>query len=76
MTISDGVIVRQCLKGDRDAFSLLVEKYQNAVYGLCYHMVGNFADAQDLAQEAFIRAYLDLVKIRDPARFSGWLSPD
>ncbi len=59
MELSDEAAVERCLKGDRDAFSLLVEKYQNAVYGLCYHIVGNFTDAQDLTQEAFVRAYLE-----------------
>jgi len=45
MKLSDEVIIQRCLEGDGDAFSLLVERYQNAVYGLCYHMVGNFADS-------------------------------
>jgi len=74
MGLSDEAAVRQCLVGDINAFCLLVEKYQNAVYGLCYHMVGNFADAQDLTQEAFIRAYLDLAKIREPSKFASWLN--
>lgn len=73
MKLSDEAVIRRCLEGDRNAFGLLVAKYQGAVYGLCYHMVGNFADAQDLAQEAFIKAYLDLARIREPARFASWL---
>lgn len=73
MKSPDAAIIERCLKGDGNAFSLLVAKYQNAVYGLCYHMVGNFADAQDLTQEAFVKAYLDLARIRDPARFASWL---
>lgn len=74
MELSDEAAIRRCLEGDRDAFSLLIEKYQNAVYGLCYHMVSNFADAQDLTQEAFVRAYLDLAKIREPSKFASWLN--
>lgn len=73
MKLLDEIIIRRCLEGDGNAFSLLVEKYQNAVYGLCYHMVGNFADAQDLTQETFVRAYLELVKVREPSRFASWL---
>ena len=73
MRLSDEVTVRRCLEGDGDAFGLLVAKYQNAVYGLCFHMVGNFADAQDLTQETFVKAYLDLAKMRDPSRFASWL---
>lgn len=73
MKLSDEVIIQQCLEDDGNAFSLLVERYQNAVYGLCYHMVGNFADAQDLTQETFVRAYLELARVRDFARFARWL---
>jgi RNA polymerase sigma-70 factor (ECF subfamily) len=73
MKLSDEVIVKRCLEGDGNAFSLLVAKYQNAVYGLCFHMVGNFTDAQDLTQEAFVKAYLDLARMREPSRFASWL---
>ena len=73
MKLSDEAIVKRCLEGDRNAFSSLVAKYQNAVYGLCYHIAGNFADAQDLAQESFVKAYLELSQIRDPSRFARWL---
>jgi RNA polymerase sigma-70 factor (ECF subfamily) len=73
MKLSDEAIIRRCLEGDGNVFSLLVEKYQNAVYGLCYHIVGNFADAQDLTQESFIQAYLDLAQIKTPSKFAGWL---
>ncbi len=74
MKLSDEAAIRRCLEGDRDAFSPLVEKYQNAVYGLCFHIVGNFADAQDLTQESFVRAYLDLAKVREPSKFASWLN--
>ena len=71
MKSSDDAIVKRCLEGDIDAFGLLVDRYQNAVYGLCYHMVGNFADAQDLTQEAFVKAYMTLSRIEDPAKFAS-----
>ena len=73
MRLSDEAIIERCLEGDGNAFSQLVEKYQNAVYGLCYHIVSNFADAQDLTQETFVRAYLDLPRIRDRSKFASWL---
>ncbi|MFC1718377.1 RNA polymerase sigma factor [Candidatus Poribacteria bacterium] len=73
MRSSDDAIVKRCLEGDVDAFSLLVERYQNAVYGLCYHMIGNFADAQDLTQEVFVKAYITLSQIKDPTKFASWL---
>ena len=59
--------------GDREAFGELVQKYQAQVYGLAFHMVGNFADAEDLTQEAFVRAYRNLDRFRAPSNFPGWL---
>lgn len=74
MKLLDEVAIRKCLDGDESAFGLLVEKYQSAIYGLCYHMTGNYADAQDIAQEAFIKAYMELSNIREPAKFANWLN--
>jgi RNA polymerase sigma-70 factor (ECF subfamily) len=71
--LTDVTLVQRCLAGDAEAFSMLVKKYESAVYGFCYHKVGNFADAQDLAQEAFVQAYLDLPQLRDATKFSHWL---
>ena len=71
---NDEILVKQAMAGDKDAFGQLVQIYQGAVYGLCYHIVGNFADAQDLAQEAFVQAYQDLHQLREPAKFANWLN--
>jgi len=70
---TDEILVRKVLSGDKNVFGKLVEKYSSAVYGLAYHLVGNFADAQDLAQEAFITAYLKLHQLEDYTKFAGWL---
>lgn len=60
-------------KGDTAAFGRLVEAYQNPVYNLAYRMLGNGPEAEDAAQEAFIRAYKYLDSY-DPKRpFSTWL---
>ncbi|MBM3237803.1 sigma-70 family RNA polymerase sigma factor [Candidatus Poribacteria bacterium] len=70
---TDTEIITEVICGNSEAYGLLVHKYQGAVYGLCYHLTGNFADAQDLAQEAFIQAYLSLGQLRRPDCFAGWL---
>lgn len=63
----------RALKGDDLAFSQLVEHYQKPVYNLCYRMLGNAGDAEDAAQEAFLRAYKSLNRY-DPKRpFITWL---
>lgn len=60
-------------KGDDDAFTRLVEVYQNPVYNLCYRMLGESTAAEDAAQETFWRAYQNL-KRYDPNRsFITWL---
>ena len=63
----------RALNGDDLAFSQLVEHYQKPVYNLCYRMLGNAGDAEDAAQEAFLRAYKSLNRY-DPKRpFATWL---
>lgn len=70
---SDSELVGHAREGDTAAFGRLVRRYQDAVYGLAYHQLGNFHDAQDVAQEAFIRAYVHLHQLQDASRFVGWL---
>jgi RNA polymerase sigma-70 factor (ECF subfamily) len=67
------VWIQQTLRGDKEAFTRLVEAYQNPVYNLAYRMLGNAQEAEDAAQEAFIRAYTRL-RTYDPTRkFASWL---
>lgn len=73
MERDDAYYVNRCLAGDQDAFGELVRRYQHAAYGLALSQVRQFADAQDLAQEAFLAAYQDLHSLQDPARFGPWL---
>ncbi len=76
VSVTDPIIlqwVEAALEGDQDAFAELVNTYQNAVYNLCYRMLGERTEAEDAAQEAFIRAYMNLERY-DPARsFKTWL---
>jgi len=70
---TDIELIQRTLNGETDAFGELVRRYQDAVYATALHRIGNFTDAQDVAQETFIEAYKNLHKLRDPARFPGWL---
>jgi RNA polymerase sigma-70 factor (ECF subfamily) len=60
-------------KGDDVAFARLVELYQKPVYNLCYRMLGNPGDAEDAAQEAFLRAYKNLRRYDRKRSFATWL---
>lgn len=59
--------------GDKDAFAQLVELYQKRVFGLAVHLTGNHEDAQDLAQESFIRAYRTIKSFRLESDFGTWI---
>ena len=73
MNSPDENLVSQTLAGDRDAFGVLVHKYQDMVYTYAFHKVRNEADSQDITQEVFLRAYRHLCKLRHPHRFRSWL---
>ncbi len=65
--------VNAAVEGDQDAFAELVYAFQDAVYNLCYRLLGERGEAEDAAQEAFLRAYLNLNRY-DPSRsFKTWL---
>jgi RNA polymerase sigma-70 factor (ECF subfamily) len=69
----DSALVAEVLAGQREAFCTLVRRYQDYAYGVAVGIVSDFDLAQDVVQEAFLSAYCDLAKLRDPARFGGWL---
>jgi RNA polymerase sigma-70 factor (ECF subfamily) len=70
---ADADFVREALAGDATAFAELVRRYQDYAYGTAIGMVSDFDLARDVVQEAFLCAYRDLGKLKDPARFAGWL---
>ena len=73
MRTEDGDLIRRCKNGDSSAFGFLVDKYKEAVYASAYAKVRNFADAEDLTQEVFIKAYQHLGNLRHYDRFRAWL---
>lgn len=60
-------------RGEAAAYGELVKRYQGHAYGLAYSLLSDWAQAEDMAQEAFIRAYVNLNTLEDPARFAAWL---
>ena len=73
MEISDVKITEAALSGDKEAFGNLIIRYQGHIYGLAYSILGNWNDAQDTAQETFIRAYKGLGSFRGESQMSTWL---
>jgi RNA polymerase sigma-70 factor (ECF subfamily) len=62
-----------CQKGDVEAFAVLVERHQKKMLNIAYRMTGNYDDACDVVQEAFLSAYRSIKKFRQESRFSTWL---
>lgn len=70
---SDQALVTAVLAGDADSFRAIVERYQSRIVNLAYHFVGNRGDAEDVAQEAFVKAYFSLSRFREGADLLPWL---
>jgi RNA polymerase sigma-70 factor, ECF subfamily len=65
--------IKQVLKGDQDAYAEIVEIFKDKIFQLCYRMLGNRHEAEDMAQEAFIRAYVNITSFNINLKFSTWL---
>lgn len=72
--ISDGDLVRLARDGDPVAFRLLVERHQPMVRARAAGLCANASDVDDIMQEAFLRAFIALDRLREPDRFAGWLA--
>ena len=66
-------IISRVELGDRNAFAVLVDKYQVKVRGYCCNILGNEAEAEDAAQDAFIKAFNSLNRFKKNSSFSTWL---
>ena len=69
---NDAVLIDKTLEGDADSFNQLVTKYWPMAYQICYQWTKNHAEAEDTAQEAFVKAQKYLRKLEDKERFSVW----
>lgn len=69
----DAQLVARSLKQDHEAFGQLIDRHAGAIVNLAYRMVGNRAEAEDLAQETFLSAFKALSTFRADAKFSTWL---
>lgn len=69
----DRELVRQCVSGDTKAFDELVGKYQKTMFNVALRMTGDFDDAEEVTQEAFVKAYERLPTFNPKYRFFSWL---
>jgi RNA polymerase sigma-70 factor (ECF subfamily) len=71
--MNDLKIIESCLLGNTQAFSRLIDNYKSMVYNLAYRMSNNPHEAEDISQEAFMRAYQSLAHFNPSFKFSTWL---
>ena len=73
MADSDAEAIRAVLSGDVDRYAELVDRYQDRAIRIAFSFIGNYEDARDAAQDAFVSAYRSLARFRGSAKFSTWL---
>ena len=71
--VDDRKIIERVLKGDTEAFNLLVRQWEKPIYNFIVRMIGDRDEAMDLCQDAFMKAYRELGTLKDLDRFSAWL---
>jgi RNA polymerase sigma-70 factor (ECF subfamily) len=73
ITAADKQLVEATLKGDISSFGIIVERYWDMVIAFALSKINNATDAEDIAQESFLKAYSQLHRLRNPSCFLGWL---
>ena len=71
--VEDRDLIAKARRGDVEAYNLLVSRWEKRVFNYLLRLVSNREDALDVSQETFLKAYQNLRKLDDPARFSAWL---
>jgi RNA polymerase sigma-70 factor (ECF subfamily) len=71
--VEDADLIRKACRGDVEGYNLLISRWEKRVYNYLLRMVANREDALDLTQDVFLKAYQNLRKLDDPARFPAWL---
>ena len=74
MVNEDRQLVQLVLNGDLQAFDKLVRKYNQMAGAISYGICGDFQLAEDIVQEAFLKAYHSLANLKDPGRFRVWFA--
>ena len=71
--MADSELISRAAGGDPTAFQALVERHRSMVYRVAYQFAGNHHDAEDIAQEVFIKVYRSLDRFRQDAQLSSWM---
>jgi RNA polymerase sigma-70 factor (ECF subfamily) len=69
----DGALVRRAQRGERQAFDLLIRRYQRQAVSVSYRLLDNMQDALEVTQDAFLKGFTSLGTLQNPDAFAGWL---
>jgi len=72
-TNKDQILINQIIEGDTNAFSILVDRYKDLVFTLALRMLKNREEAEEVAQDTFIKTYKSLDKFKGDSKFSTWI---
>jgi RNA polymerase sigma-70 factor (ECF subfamily) len=73
MVLTDQAVIERARSGDGEAFRVLVERYSRSLFRMAFRMTGRAADAEDVVQETFLKAYRQMGQFDDRASFGTWL---
>jgi len=71
--LTDKHLVARAARGDTGAFNLLVSRWEKRLFNYAFRLTGNREDALDVCQDTFLKAFQQLHRLQDPAKFAGWL---
>jgi RNA polymerase sigma-70 factor (ECF subfamily) len=70
---ADYEVILRCQKGDVEAFEEIAKKYQKKMFNISYRLIGDYNEAAEVVQDAFVSAYRGLKGFKGKSRFSTWL---
>ena len=73
MTTNDQILINQIVEGDTNSFTILVDRYKDLVFTLALRMLKNREEAEEVAQDTFIKTYKSLEKFKGDSKFSTWI---
>lgn len=71
--LQDEDVIRLVLSGQIDAYTILIDKYKNMIFDMCFKYTYDYSEAQDLSQEVFLKTYRKLGSFKNSSSFSTWL---
>lgn len=73
MNIDDNSLIKEYLNGDEKSFEILIQQYLKLIYNFAYQRINNVAEAEDIAQEVFLKVWRNIKKFNQEKQFKSWI---